>query len=113
MSYKDDVASRLALEHYRIEPGIVRILRLVRADGEEDAAMEPVKLLEVNEHTIATGIQPLQFGPVTARGITCPSVIIEVTPSEYDQIGKGDLRLPNHWKIGAEIPKPAVAAGVD
>lgn len=112
MDWKDAVANLLAGEHYKIEPGITRILRLLRTDGDENAPAEPVKLLEVNENTIATGIQPLQFGPAKARGITCSSIIIEVTPDEFDQIQRGNLRLPNHWKIGVEIPKPEVAAGV-
>lgn len=113
MGWKDDVAARLAREHYKIEPGITRILRLSRADGNEDAPGEPVKLLEVNEHTIPTGIQPLHFGPAPQHGITCPSVIIEVTPEEFARIERGELKLPAGWRVEADIPKPAALAGVE
>ena len=40
---------------------------------------EPIKLLEVNENTVAAGVMPLYFGPAPASGIPYPSVIVEVT----------------------------------
>lgn len=66
---------------------------------------EPIKLLEVNENTIASGILPLSFGPATAYG-NYPSVILEVTREEFDKIKSNELKLPHCWKIGEMIPKP-------
>jgi len=113
MDGKDDVAKRLAQEHFKIEPGLQRVLRLSRTDGGDDLAAEPIMLLEVNADTIATGIQPLHFGPAPAHGITCSSVIIEVTPDEFRQIQDRTLRLPSGWELGEELPKPATATGAD
>ena len=64
--------------------------------------MEPVKLLEVNPNTIAVGVQPIYFAADAAAGIRFPSVVIEVTPEEYQQILDGHLPLPQGWAL-AEI----------
>ena len=50
----------------------------------EVIADEPIKFLEVNAATVPTGVMPLQFGPVPASGIAFSSVIIEVTPDEFE-----------------------------
>jgi hypothetical protein len=112
MSAKVDVARRLAESHYAIEPGLRRIHRLTRTDGAEDAPGEPIKFLEVNENTIAAGMQPLHFGPQPSHGITCPSIIVEVTPGEFEQIERGELKLPDGWALGDAFPRPGALAEV-
>lgn len=57
-------------------------------------------LLEVNEETTSSGVLPIYFGPDPASQIYHPSVIIEVTPEEYDKIARGELPLPNGWELG-------------
>src|SRR5438067_2523387 len=109
---RDSVARELAEAHYSVEPGIVRIVRLVAPAVRESASGEPVKLLEVNENTTADGIRPVYFGPHPAKGITYPSVIVEVTPEEFDQIRREPGLLPNDWRLGEEFPRtPAAAVG--
>jgi hypothetical protein len=103
------VAKRLAEAHYALDPGIELIVELKADAKRERATDEPIKLLEVNRSTVPTGIQPLFFGPHRASGIMYPSVIIEVTPNEYQDILKDRAELPNGWQIGSKFAKPARA----
>ncbi|NNM87249.1 MAG: hypothetical protein HKL95_01885 [Phycisphaerae bacterium] len=107
---KNATARRLADAHYAIEPGIQLIVELVASGEKESDPAEPVKLLEVNENTVESGIRPIFFGPHAASGIHHSSVIVEVTPAEFAQLKENPSLLPNGWKIGRELAKPA--AGV-
>jgi len=49
---------------------------------------------------------PLHFGPIPASGVPFPSVIVEVTPDEYERIQRRELKLPAGWENGEELPKP-------
>jgi len=104
-------ANDLARRHYETETGLTRIIRLNGGAEAEVTALEPIKLLEVNENTFASGVQPLHFGPAPASGVMFPSVIVEVTPDEFDRIRSHDLRLPRGWTLGDEIPRPAGVGG--
>lgn len=106
---KEAVARRLAEAHYAIEPGIELIVQLVTPLAREADAKEPIKLLEVNQDTTADGIHPLFFGPHAASGIFYPSIIVEVTPDEYEQIQRDPAMLPNGWRLGHEFARPAPA----
>ncbi|HEX4613421.1 MAG TPA: hypothetical protein VH092_34885 [Urbifossiella sp.] len=110
MPTKNEAARALAHAHFAVEPGLTRVFRVLGTQEDTDA--EPVKLLEVNAATVPTGVVPLYFGPVPARGMPYPSVVVEVTPAEYDQLRRGELRLPGGWVVGDEIAAPAAAAGV-
>lgn len=105
MSDRDEVAKRLAHNHYEIEPGITRIFRLQDKPEFEGLASTPIKLLEINADTAPSGIMPLHFGPVPGRGIPYSSVIVEVTPDEFERIKLEELRLPEGWTIAKEYPK--------
>ncbi len=54
---------------------------------------------------------PLHFGPVPAIGILYSSIIIEVTPNEFQKIQSHELKLPEGWEIGEELPRPSDLAG--
>ena len=101
---KDSEARLLARAHYRVDPSTVHIYRLVSLN--EEQPQEPIKLLEVCEGTVASGILPVSFGAHPPSGIHFPSKIVQVTPDEYQQILTGALSLPNDWTIEAELPKP-------
>ena len=95
--HRAEVARELAKKHYEIESGITQIIRFTDpADAMFDRT-EPIKLLEVNENTVASGVMPLYFGPAPASGIPYSSVIVEVTPDEYKKIQSNDLKLPAGW----------------
>jgi hypothetical protein len=97
MREKKDIAQLLADAHREVEPAISRIVRLL-SDRENDAR-EPVKLLEVNPATSPSGIFPIAF-TADPPGVPYPSVVVEVTESEYEEIVAGKLRLPEGWRLG-------------
>lgn len=107
MPNKDEEAKLLAEAHYGVEPGIARIFRITASAEAEARPNEPIKLLEVNEFTAATGVMPLHFGPAPTSGIHFPSIIVEVTPEEFSKIESLELPLPNGWRVGDLVPKPA------
>jgi hypothetical protein len=102
MPDKDETAAELAQAHFSVEPGIIAIYRVVAREREQQST-EPVKLLEVNTRTPAAGIRPVHFGPDPAAGIRYASVVIEVTPDEYEDLQRGTLMLPEGWELGNEL----------
>lgn len=96
MKTKDEIARELAEAHRKFEPWIVRIRRIKMAAKED--RLEPIKLLEVNPNTPPAGIVPVAFG--TVNGVPYPSVVVEVTPDEYDRLAEGELSLPAGWVLG-------------
>jgi hypothetical protein len=105
ISERETVARELASKHYEIEDGLTHVYWITSAHESESSPTEPIKLLEANENTIPSGIMPIQFGPSPASGVFYPSVIVEVTPSEFAKIQSGELLLPQSWSLGEEIPK--------
>ena len=105
MASKDEEARRLAQKHYQIEAGITQIFGITGSAEVEVSPTEPIKLLEVNENTIPSGIMPIQFDPAPGAGIHYPSVIIEVTPDEFQDIQTQALTLPEGWTIRELIPR--------
>jgi hypothetical protein len=103
---KANAAQVLARKHFEVEDGMVRIFRLNAGAEAESRPAEPIKILEVNADTVPSGVMPLQFGPAPASGIRFPSVIVEVTPDEFERIRSHDLKLPEGWEIGEELFKP-------
>jgi hypothetical protein len=107
MSTKDEEAELLAQKHYEAETGLTQIFRITAAAEIEVRPTEPIKLLEVNQNTVPSGIMPIQFGPSPAAGLHYASVILEVTLDEYRQIQSEQLRLPHGWRVGEPIPRLA------
>ena len=106
MPSKDEEARYLAGRHYEIEMGLSEVFRVIGPGDAELQASEPIKLLEVNEGTISTGILPIGFGPSPASGLHHSTIIVEVTPEEYQRIRSNELPLPHGWTIGDLIPRP-------
>ena len=106
MFNKDEEAQRLAEAHYQIEPGMREIYRLKGEPDLEVTTDEPIKLLEVNENTIASGVMPLSFAPSPADNVHFPTVVVEVTPDEFQQIRSNQLQLPHGWRIAELLPAP-------
>jgi hypothetical protein len=104
MNDREEAAKLLAKRHYLFEPAITEIRTInSRAISEPN---EPIRLLEVNANTVASGIMPLRFDAVPASGIPYTSVIVEVTPEEYERIKQNQLKLPDGWVLGPVLPKP-------
>jgi len=111
MPTKDEEALELARKHYEVEAGLTQIFRITGSADNEVSPNEPIKLLEVNENTVPSGIMPIQFGPSPASGLHHPSIILEVTPDEFQKIRNHELELPNGWEIGDLIPRPGEDGG--
>jgi phage FluMu protein Com len=103
---KANAADVLARKHYEVEPGLTRIIRYSGAPEVEVSRWEPIKLVTVNTATSGSGVMPLNFGPIPGSGILFPSVIVEVTPDEFRRIEAKELRLPQGWQDGEDLPKP-------
>lgn len=108
MPAKDIEARELASRHFEVESGLTRVFRISGSPEAEFGPDEPIKLLEVNENTVPAGIMPIQFGPAPAAGLTHASIIVEVTPDEFEQIQRRELVLPHGWQVGDEIPRPTL-----
>jgi len=110
MQTKDEEARFLAEAHYQLEDSLSEIYWMVGPDEAERAPTEPIKLLEVNANTVPSGVLPLGFGPSPASGLHYSSIIVEVTPDEFQKIRSGseDFRLPHGWTIGPLIPRPLI-----
>jgi len=106
MHSREDTALNLARIHYAVEPGMQQIFQIIGTGEAELNPDEPVKLLEVNTGTVASGILPIYFGPSPASGIYHPTAIVEITPDEYERVRTGQLPLPHGWKVGELIPSP-------
>jgi hypothetical protein len=106
-----EAAKELANLHYEVEAGLTQVFLL--NDNAEAQAIPPdtIRLLEVNENTVESGIMPLYFGPAPASGIPFSSIIIEVTPTEFKKIQSNELKLPNGWEIGEALPRPPGVTG--
>ena len=91
---KDEVAKILIDLHFKIEPYVREIYRMI--SPHEDLPEEPIKLLEISESTLETGrVDTFAFRPVDE--ITYPSIIAEVTPREMQLIREGVIPLPKGW----------------
>ena len=93
---KDEAAQELATWHFGVEPDLKRVIRIV--GDNEDEPGEPIKLLEVNAATVATGsVEPFAFAP--SASVPFPTAIAEVTPEEFDRIERNELALPKGWSL--------------
>lgn len=93
---KDEAAKELALWHFGVEPYLERVVRIVVEN--EDEPGEPIKLLEVNAATVATGsVEPFAFAPTAS--VPFATSIAEVTPEEFERIRRNELPLPQGWSL--------------
>ena len=107
MTTKDQVAKELIEWHFQVEPGLSVVFRVL-AENEEDPN-EPIKLIEVNTQTVATGsFEPFRFAPT--EDTPFPTVIAELTPEEFRQFRSTPGAIPESWDIdGAQTFKRGAA----
>jgi hypothetical protein len=99
-------AAALACAHYAVEPGLRAVYRLEGPDSTDSR----IKLLEVNEQTVPSGIVPVGFAAHPASGLHYPSVVIEITPQEYEALEQGRLTLPHGWEVKDSYERPTEAS---
>ncbi len=105
---KAEAARELANWHYGVEPDLTQVIRII-TDNEDDPG-EPIKLLEVNAATFATGsVEPYAFA--ASASTPFPTVIAEVTPEEFARIEAKEIELPEGWSLtdAHRFPRPHAA----
>jgi hypothetical protein len=100
MATKDDVAKELVQHHFQVEPELRVVYRIL---GDEEASPGvPIRLLEVNAATVATGsIEVFGFAP--SQGVPFPVEIAEITPDELAAFQKTPGALPAGWDLSKAI----------
>jgi hypothetical protein len=102
-------SAALARAHYEVEPGLQAIYRI---EGPDPNGVR-IKLLEINSQTFESGIVPVGFPAHPASGLHFPSVVIEVTPQEYEKIRREEMRLPSGWVVRGEYSRPSAEDHVE
>jgi hypothetical protein len=109
MFTKEQAAQFIADAHFRLDHGVSRIFRLV--GPREMESSDPVKLLEINPMTPEAGIMPVALGASPAHGFPYSTVVIEISPTEFEQVAAGALALPDGWSIAEELRPGRKAVG--
>jgi len=98
---KYETAKALAKAHAEVEQNL-KFVFLIQPHNDQDPN-DPIKLLEVVDGTIERGIEPIGFTADSSHEIDYPSVIVEISPNEYQKYKKdGKLNFDN-WTIGEEL----------
>jgi hypothetical protein len=99
---KRETAENLAKAHFEVEPNLQRVF-LLEPIHEKNPEI-PIKLLEVVKGTIERGIEPIAFTADPTHGIEYPSMIVEISPREYQHLRNGKINFGTHvWTIGKEL----------
>jgi len=104
---RDTVARELIAWHFRVEPELQRVFIL--RSGVDASPDAPIRLLEVNASTPATGsVEPYGFAPTV--DVPFRTVIAEITPEEYEQLlaNPAALKHPPGWDLSfaEEVTRP-------
>ena len=87
-----EVAQQLAAAHKSEDPATTAVY-LSEASGE-------VRLVEVSG-ALGTGqpaeVLPFRFAARPDQGVDFPSVIVLLSPAEWEAVQRGDLKLPEGW----------------
>lgn len=101
-SLKRKYALQLARTHAGLENTISAVGYIT--SGSENNPQEPIKLLEINSATSASGFFPVTFGP--SDTIPFNRTLVELTPKEAKDLENGKLEgWPDNWKIEWLIEK--------
>lgn len=106
---KNEAAEKLAQAHMQIDSGVTRIFRLVSSPDREADPAEPIKLLEVYEYAIPSGILPVHFPAHPASGLLYPTEIVQIAPEEFERVCNQELQLPEGWDLDQEYERPRTA----
>jgi hypothetical protein len=98
---KLETAKILARAHSEVEPNLKGVYLIEPADDQNPD--DPIKLLEVVEGTIERGIEPIAFTADPSHGIEYPSVIVEISPTEYEAIRRDGKLGYDGWTVGREL----------
>ena len=94
----DQVANDLARAHREADTNTT-LIKLFGSDPPDE-----IHLLEVSSSAPTSGeVLPFKFAPVPENGVDYPSVIILLSPAEWQQVEDGVLQLPNGWNLAKAV----------
>lgn len=109
MRTKAETAQIVADIYFQIDQGTRRVFRVI--GGDEANEEKPVRLLEVNDITPEAGIMPLGIPAAPDLDVHYSTIIIEISPGEFERLQRGELVLPHGWKLGEELFQTNETAG--
>ena len=96
MLTRDEAARNLVLHHFEVEPELKAVY--VFAGDQGTGPDEPIRLLEVNDATLATGtVEVFSFAPSSKFPYAVQ--IAEVTVDEFERLLQDPSQLPDGWAL--------------
>jgi hypothetical protein len=87
-----ELVRQLTRSHFDIEEGVERIIWVKNGNPNE------VRLIEINRDVIPVGdFYAFYFAP--SKAFPLPIRIADVTPQEWEQIQRGEIKLPVEWSL--------------
>lgn len=88
----DQVAKELAEAHRKADPDTLAVYWAPDPEGRE------VRLVEISGSIGDTGeVLPYRFAPRAKEGVPYASVLILLSPAEWEKVKSGELELPEGW----------------
>ncbi len=101
---KLELAKEAAKFHYSLDDDLRHIFLLGPLC--EDDPEEPVKLLEVRDFAVESGLMPVAFPPGSERGFPFWLYIAELSPREFQKIDPTNIPFRGEtWTIIEELPR--------
>jgi hypothetical protein len=94
---RDEMARWHAKQQFKIDPGARAVYYLP-----EGAPEREIRLLEVNDEIIeraADSLEPIDFGVDTDSPNKHVLLFLDITPAQWEQLQRGELRLPAGWRL--------------
>ncbi len=93
---RDAMARWYASQHLRTDPGIRQVYYLPR-----EAPDREIRLVEVNDllAEMDDALEPIDFGVDAGAETEHKLLVLDVTPSQWAAVGRGDLALPAGWAL--------------
>jgi hypothetical protein len=98
---RNTMANWYATQHLRTDPGVVKIYYLPTNAPERE-----IRLLEVNELIAEMKddtLEPIDFGVDVGSENEHKLFVLDVTPSQWDSMHRGTLRLPSGWSLDGHV----------
>jgi hypothetical protein len=99
---RDNMARHYAKRHLKTDPGVITIYYLPTGAPERE-----IRLLEVNEliaERTENPIEPIDFGLDTGTPEAHKLMVADVTPGQWEKVGKHELALPSGWSLDNATP---------
>jgi hypothetical protein len=94
---RDSLAKWYARRHFDTDTGVERIVYLPT-----NSPPRQIRFLEVNRMiSETTPLQPIDFGVAIGGADEHTLYVLDVTPTQWDAIQRGELFLPTGWTLDA------------